>query len=145
MLFDERSWMEQSTNIYLVWPQGSLQSMAMWVITWYERNYYLLEQLIEIFTEKFILLCCVYCHNQRPSKQVHLRLRYTLHTASYGWWIKPLPSCSLTTHFIHKPKMLQTQLTGWEDETRKDGARPAANERDVVHSLPLSQAFMLPL
>lgn len=68
------------------------------------------------------------CH-RRPllvmphSKQAHLSLS-TLHTTSYGWWIKLLLSCSLTIHFIHKPKILFRQAIGWEHSTQKDGVLP---------------------
>lgn len=76
-------------------------------------------------------------------KQAHLPLWYTLHATSCGWWIKLLLSCSLTIHFIHKPKILLKQAIGWERATQKDGVLSVANERPVVCSLPLSLACLL--
>lgn len=78
-------------------------------------------------------------------KQAHLSVWYTLHTTSCGWWIKLLLSCSLTIHFIHKPKILLRQPIGWARATQKDGVLSAANEGPVVRSPPLPLAFMLPL
>lgn len=73
-------------------------------------------------------------------------LWYTLHTTSYGWWIKLLLSCSLTIHFIHKPKILLRQPVGWERTTQKDGVLSVANERPVVRScFQLSCSLFNPL
>lgn len=55
-------------------------------------------------------------------KQAHLSVWYTLRTTSYGWWIKLLLSCSLTIHFIHKPKILLRQPIGWARALRKKTA-----------------------